>query len=63
MKKEIREKRNELRSNSIRLKELTWEKKLTWEDNHKLREKQEEQYKKFRFYDNMIKASEKVNRG
>ncbi len=60
MKKEIREKRNELRETSKKLRELTWEKNLTWEESHKLREKQEEQYKRFRFYDNIIKANEKV---
>lgn len=63
MKKEIRIKRNELKSNSIRLRELSWEQDLSSDANFKLRKKQDDEYKKFIFYDNFIKANDKVKRG
>lgn len=63
MKREIRDKRNELREMSKRLRELAWECDYEEEKNFKLREKQNEEYKRFVFYDNIIKANEKVKRG
>lgn len=60
MKREIRDKRNELREKSIRLRELAWECDYKEEKNFQIREKQDDQYKRFIFYDEMIKASEKV---
>ena len=63
MKKEIRIKRNELKSNSIRLRELSWEQDLPNDASFKLRKKQDDEYKRYIFYDNFIKANDKVKRG
>jgi Na+-transporting NADH:ubiquinone oxidoreductase subunit NqrF len=63
MKREIRDRRNELRETSVRLRKLAWECDYTEERNFKIREKQHEQYKRFNFYDGIIKANEKITRG
>ena len=60
MKREIRDKRNDLREGSKRLQELAWNEELRSKKGFELREKQEEQFKKFKFYDGMIKAADKV---
>lgn len=63
MKREIRDRRNELRETSVRLRKLAWDCDYEEEKNFKIREKQHEQYKRFNFYDGMIKANEKITRG
>ena len=63
MKREIRDRRNALRETSKRLRELAWNCDFSEEKNFRLRERQDEEYKRFKFYDSMIKANEKVNRG
>ncbi|MBO5843455.1 MAG: hypothetical protein J6Q96_01145 [Bacteroidales bacterium] len=60
MKRELRDKRNNLRESSIRLKKLAWNEELRSKKGFELREEQAEQYKKFKFYDGMIKAADKV---
>lgn len=57
MKREIRDKRNRLREGSVRTRELAW---INDEANFKIRKKQEALFKKFKFYDGMIKAADKV---
>lgn len=59
MDKEIRIKRNKLRDGSIRLKELAFYDNLGSDTNFKIREKQEKQYRKYKFYDGFIKAMDK----
>ena len=60
MKKEIRIKRNELRKSSMRLRELTLDCDFRTEKTLQLRKKQDEQYKRYEFYDNFIKANERI---
>lgn len=57
MKKEIREKRNQLLKESINLRELAFD----FEGNKsiEIRKKQDETYNKWKFYTNMIKEFEK----
>lgn len=62
MKKEIRTKRNEYRDKSIKLRQLALQDDVDSEVSYKLREKQDDQYKRFRFFDNFIKASERVKK-
>lgn len=60
MKKEIRTKRKELLIKSKNLQSVSFE-KSTYEKSKAIRNKQDEVYKKWLFYDNFIKASEKVD--
>ena len=60
MKREIREKRDELRKTGKRLREMAWNLDFNDEARFKIREKQDKEYKLFKFYDGMIKASDKV---
>lgn len=57
MKKEIREKRNELLKESIKLRGVALD--FDGEKSNGLRKKQDEIYKKWKFYTNMIKEFEK----
>ena len=60
MKREIREKRDKLRKSSMKLRELTLDCDVRTEKTLQLRKIQDEQYKKYEFYDNFIKANERV---
>lgn len=62
MKKEIRIKRNKLKEGSVRLRSLShsWDGVKNYDLNLKIREEQDAQYKKYRFYDKFIKASDKI---
>ena len=62
MKREIRDERNKLKRNSIRLRTLTWEEDLPDETIKKIRKKQDVEYKKIVFYDNLIKANERIKK-
>lgn len=63
MKREIREKRNQLRETSMKLRELAWSCDFGKEKNLQFRKKQDEEYKKYEFYDKFIKANDKVKKG
>ena len=60
MKREVRDKRNKLRKSSMKLRELTLDCGFGIEKTLQLRKKQDEQYKKYEFYDNLIKANDKI---
>ena len=60
MKTEIRKKRNKLRNNALVLRRLAWEDNLSIDASNKLRQKQDDEYKKYQFYDNLIKAADKL---
>lgn len=62
MKREIRDKRNKLRKSSMKLRELTLDCGFEIEKTLELRKKQDDQYKRYEFYDEFIKANEKVRR-
>ncbi len=59
MNKDIRKKRYELLIKSKNLRELSTMQK--YEKGKELRDKQDEIYKKYKFYDNIIKSMEKNN--
>lgn len=64
MKREIRDKRHKLLLRSKALKEAKFNEKLQKGDEvSKLIKDQEEVYKKWAFFDGIIKADEKVRRG
>lgn len=60
MRREIREKRHKLYQDSVRLRDCSNEGK--GEHTFKIREKQDEVYKKWKFYDEIIKANDKINK-
>lgn len=60
MNREIRDKRNELRKTSKRLREIAWNCDFEEEKNLKIRERQEKEYKRYKFFDSFIKANDKV---
>lgn len=63
MKREIRDKRNELREESKRLKELAWSSEFgEGQNTFEIRERQNDRFNRFKFFDGMIKASDKVRK-
>lgn len=58
MKREIRDKRDELRQASKKLRELAWECDYEEEKNLAIRKQQDDSYKRFKFFDGFIKANE-----
>ena len=62
MKRDISDKRNELRNKSIALDGLKLDKNLKYETSIKIAGEQNEVYKKWEFYDNFIKANEKIKK-
>ena len=62
MKRDISDKRNELRNKSIALDGLKLDKNLKYETAIKIAGEQNEVYKKWEFYDNFIKANEKIKK-
>ena len=60
MKREIRDKRNELLNRSSGLRTAPFDKKC--KDTDRVREEQRKIYKKWNFYDKLIKASERVEK-
>lgn len=61
MKREIREKRLKLKQSAMRLRELSsLNEEISYERSLQMREEQENTYKKWIFYDKMIKANDKV---
>lgn len=57
--KDIYIKRNKLRDNSIKLRSAKFEKRLARDETFKLNEEQTKIYKKFKFYDEYLKALNK----
>lgn len=60
MKKEIRDTRNELRKKAVRLSTLQYDPLCTVSEE--ISKEINKTYDKFRFYDKMIKANEKLRR-
>lgn len=57
--KDIYLERNKLRDNSIKLRSAKFEKRLSKDETFKLNEEQTKIYKKFKFYDDYLKAINK----
>ena len=62
MKREIRDKRNEYREASVKLRNVahSWDSYVKFDRSKKIQEEQNDQFKRFKFFDGMIKANEKV---
>jgi hypothetical protein len=60
MKREVRDKKEELYKQTKILKNLYWEKNLSYEKGTKLREEQTKTYNKYLFFKNLIKAEDKI---
>ena len=60
MKKEIREKRHDLYRKSLKLRDLS--NSFDGEKSYEIRKKQDEIYNKWKFYNNIIKADDKINK-
>lgn len=63
LKRDIRDKREKLFQASKQLRKLGSDEELTYDESLKVRAEQRQKYKKFSFYDNFIKASDKVKKG
>ena len=61
MKREIRETRNKLREKAVELRTVHFDPKC--KNTGEIMKEQNETYSKYKFYDKLIKASEKVKRG
>lgn len=62
VKRDIREKRENLKIGSLRSKELAFESNLNYENAQRVRKEHQELENKFQFYDKFIKANEKVKK-
>lgn len=60
VKRDIREKRENLKIGSLRSKELAFESNLNYENAQRVRKEHQELENKFQFYDKFIKASDKI---
>lgn len=60
MKRSARDKRKELYNGTIRLKELSFSKDLDYDSSMKVREEQDKLYKRWEFYNNLIKTEDKL---
>lgn len=60
MKREVRDKKEKLFKQTLDLKKLYWKNSLSYEKGTKIREEQSKVYDKWNFYQNMIKAEEKI---
>lgn len=60
MKREVRDKKEELYKQTKILKNLYWDKNLSYEKGTKLREEQTKTYNKYLFFKNLIKAEDKI---
>ena len=58
-KREISEERNKHRIKSVALQNAYLNEKNSFERNMKLKKQQDEEYKKFKFYDNLLKELNK----
>lgn len=60
MKRSARDERKKLYESTIRLKELSFSKNLDYDLSMKIRQEQEELYKKWEFYNKLIKIEDKI---
>lgn len=62
MKREIRDKRNEYREKSVGLRSAahSWASYIKFDRSKKIQEEQNDCFKKYKFYDGIIKAADKV---
>lgn len=60
MKRSARDKRKELYNGTIRLKELSFSNDLDYDSSMKVREEQDKLYKRWEFYNNLIKTEDKL---
>ena len=60
MKREVRDKKEELYKQTKILKNLYWDKNISYEKGTKLREEQTKTYNKYLFFKNLIKAEDKI---
>lgn len=60
MKREVRDKKEELYKQTKILKNLYWDKSLSYEKGTKLREEQTKTYNKYLFFKNLINAKDKI---
>lgn len=60
MKREIRNERNKLRERSILLRDVLKDDKTNKNKTNQIYEEQNKIYQKYKFYDNFIKAQEKI---
>lgn len=60
MKRSARDERKKLYESTIRLKELSFSKNLDYDSPMKIRQEQEELYKKWEFYNKLIKTEDKI---
>lgn len=60
MKREVRDKKEQLYKQTKILKKLYWENNLSYEKGTQLREEQNEVYNKWVFYNEMLKANDKL---
>ena len=60
MKREVRDKKEELYFKASRLRGLQFTEGMKYDNNKKIRDDQDKCYKKYVFFKNMLKADEKV---
>lgn len=60
MKRSARDKRKELYNGTIRLKELSFSNDLDYDSSMKVREEQDKLYRRWEFYNNLIKTEDKL---
>lgn len=60
MKRDVRDKKEALYKQTKILKKLYWDRTLSYEKGTKLREEQSKTYNKWVFYNEMIKANDKI---
>ena len=60
MKRSARDERKKLYESTIRLKELSFSKNLDYDSSMKIRQEQEELYRKWEFYNKLIKTEDKI---
>lgn len=60
MKRSARDERKKLYDSTIRLKDLSFSKDLDYESSMKIRKEQDKLYKKWEFYNKLIKTEDKI---
>lgn len=62
MKETVLQKKRELKRNWTRLKDLGNNEDLTFDQFYKIREIEDKEYKKWKFYEGYVKADEKMKK-